>query len=109
MLTQDQWVLQTVAGYQLELTEVPTQARTLHKIRCLPESQNQIISEVLELLAKGVIVETIDSPRNYLFQIFLIEKKDGGQRPVINLKGPNQFVKIEHFKMEGLHLLPDLL
>ena len=24
VLTQDQWVLQTVAGYQLELTEVPS-------------------------------------------------------------------------------------
>ena len=32
-----------------------------------------------------------------------------GQRPVINLKGLNQFVRTEHFKMEGLHLLPDLL
>jgi len=29
--------------------------------------------------------------------------------PVINLKGLNQFVKTKHFKMEGLHLLPDLL
>ena len=33
----------------------------------------------------------------------------GRQRPVINLKGFNQFVKTEHFKMEGLHLLPDFL
>jgi len=109
VLTQDQWVLQTVAGYQLELTEVPTQARTPHMIKCSLESKNQITTEVLELLTKGAIVETIDSPRNYLSQIFLVEKKDGGQRPVINLKGLNQFVKTEHFKMEGLHLLPDLL
>ena len=28
---------------------------------------------------------------------------------MINLKGLNQFVKTEHFKMEGLHLLPHLL
>ena len=27
---------------------------------------------------------------------------------MINLKGLNQYVKVEHFKMEGLHLLPDL-
>ena len=40
---------------------------------------------------------------------FLVEKKDRRQRPVINLKGLNKFVKMEHFKMEGLHLLPDLL
>ena len=56
-----------------------------------------------------VVVETQAFPRSYLSQIFLVEKKDGGQRPVINLKGLYQFVKTEHFKMEGLHLLPDLL
>ena len=28
---------------------------------------------------------------------------------MINLKGLNQFIKTEYFKMEGLHLLPDLL
>jgi len=32
-----------------------------------------------------------------------------GQRPVINLKGLNSFIKIENFKMESLHLLPDLI
>ena len=26
-----------------------------------------------------------------------------------NLKGLNQYVKVEHFKMEGLHLLLDLI
>ena len=30
-----------------------------------------------------------------------MEKKGGGQRPVINLKGLNSFIKAEHFKMEG--------
>ena len=33
----------------------------------------------------------------------------GGQRPVINLKALNQFVQVEHFKMEVLHLLPHLI
>ena len=54
-------------------------------------------------------METHLSPDNYVSQIFLVEKKDGGQRPVINLKGLNQFMKMEYFKMEGLHLLPVLL
>jgi len=40
-------------------------------------------------------------------QVFLVEK-DGGQRPAINLKGLNQFVRQEHFNMKGLHLLTDL-
>ena len=28
---------------------------------------------------------------------------------MINLKGLNSFIRVEHFKMEGLHLLPDLI
>lgn len=36
-------------------------------------------------------------------------KKDGGQRLVVNLNCLNPNVKMEHFEMEGLHLLPDLL
>jgi len=35
--------------------------------------------------------------------------KEGGQRPVINLKALNRFVKHEQFKMEGLHILPSHL
>ena len=34
--------------------------------------------------------------------IFLVPKKDGGQRPVINLKAFNDFINPEHFKMEGI-------
>jgi len=49
-----------------------------------------------------------DGPRQICFPNFP-GRKDGGQRPVVNLKGLNQFVKVEHFKMEGLHLLPDLI
>ena len=100
VLTQDQWVLQTVAGYQLELTTTPYQTHVPHQIRCSPENKVQITTEVQELLDKGAILETQLTPQNFVSQIFLVEKKGGGQRPVINLKGLNQFVKTEHFKME---------
>ena len=36
-------------------------------------------------------------------------EKGSGQRPVVDLKCLNHYVKTEHFKMEDLHLLPDLL
>ena len=49
------------------------------------------------------------STGNYVSPLFLVEKKGRGQREVINLKGLNSFIEAEHFKMEGLHLLPDLI
>jgi len=54
---------------------------------------------VLELLNKGAIVETQQTPHNFVSQLFLVEKKDGGQRPVINLRSLNQFVKTKHFEV----------
>ena len=41
--------------------------------------------------------------------LFLVPKKDGGMRLVINLKSLNQFVPQHYFKMEGMHTLRDLL
>ena len=37
--------------------------------------------------------------------IFLVHKKDGCHRPVINLKNLNSFLNFQHFKMEGIDML----
>jgi len=60
-------VLQTVGGYWLELTKVPTQSRTPHKVRYSPESKSQITTEVLELLVKRAIVESKTSHPKFSF------------------------------------------
>ena len=41
--------------------------------------------------------------------LFLVPKKDGGTRPVVNLKCLNEYIVPHHFKMEGIHTLRDLL
>ena len=45
----------------------------------------------------------------FLSNLFLVKKKHGGMRPVINIKGLNQLVRTEYFKMERLHLLGTLV
>lgn len=45
----------------------------------------------------------------FFSRIFLITKKDGGSRPVINLRPLNQYIRYQHFKMEGMHVVRDLL
>lgn len=49
------------------------------------------------------------SPRQFVSQIFMVPKKDGTHRPVINLKALNKFVKHQHFKMDGPQVIKDLL
>ena len=41
--------------------------------------------------------------------MFLVTKKSGGKRPVLNLKPLNKFVPNQTFKMEGIHLVKDFL
>ena len=108
-VTQDQWVLQAIRGYQLELVQAPWQLRLMPTINCSIEQKEMISKEIRELLAKGVVVETTSSQEGFVSQIFLVTKKEGGQRPVINLKALNMFVKHEHFKMEELNILPNLI
>ena len=68
-----------------------------------------IREEMDNLLEKGAISEIYNPQDGYFSNLFLVPKKDGGQRPVINLKGLNHFVQYEHFKMEGIQTVKDLL
>ena len=108
-VTQDRWVLQAIGGYQLELVQTPWQIKPMPAINCAIGDKELISKEVKELLSKGAVVEIPPSQEGFVSQLFLVEKKEGGQRPVVNLKALNMFVKHEHFKMEGLHTLPDLI
>ena len=50
-----------------------------------------------------------ESCPGFYSQLFVVPKKDGGHRPIINLKKLNQFVKPQHFKMESINMLRDIL
>ena len=55
---------------------------------------------------RGCIGDTAWQPGRVLLKPI---PEDGGQRLVINLKPLNQFLQVEHFKMEGIHTLRDNL
>ena len=68
-----------------------------------------IDSEIASLFQKNAVCYADSEKDSFISNIFLVQKKGGGQRPVINLKDLNNFLRYEHFKMEGVHLLKDLL
>ena len=41
--------------------------------------------------------------------MFVVPKKDGGWRPIINLKRLNSYLEIPHFKMETIRSLRDVV
>ena len=61
------------------------------------------------MLQKGAIRRASFDPRQFISNLFIIPKKFGDLRPVINLKPLNEFVQYHHFEMEGLNTLLDLL
>ena len=111
LICKDPWRLQAIEGYQLDFTSLPYQSRYPQGIIHTQAESNLIENEVQDLLTKQAIhpVSVGQRQDEFVSNLFLVPKKGGGQRPVINLKHLNQFVKYEHFKMENIHMLRDLL
>ena len=102
LLTRDQFILEMFVGIQIPFTSVPHQSRvpplTFHN----QSEQVATDQEISEMLQKGAI--QVVSPMNgeFLSSVFLVKKKDGENRHVINLKELNSHVTYQHLKMEGL-------
>ena len=109
LITQDPWVLQTVQGFQLPLVGQPTQATAPPQLQLSLEQQDLVSTEVQAIIEKRAISGVRPDQRGFVSQIFLVPKKDGGHRPVVNLKALNKFIVEEHFKMEGFHMVKDLV
>ena len=79
----------------------------VHSPSFTPEERALIDEEVVSLLAKGAIHPVDPSTEGQVAHIFVVPKKDGGLRPVINLKPFNKAcLDPPHFKMEGV---PDVI
>jgi len=108
-LTSDSWVLEVVQGYHLELQQQPFQQAPAVTRPRSQEEQILMEREILELLRKKAIEEVSPSPDQFVSSLFLVPKKDGSYRPVFNLKPLNIFLKNQHFKMEGLPAVKELI
>ena len=108
-VTQDQWVLQVVEhGYRLDfaLPPPPTQVRST---RLRGEGRRVLLDEVDELLLKGAVesVPPGQEKDGFYSTYFTVPKKDGGIRPILNLRLFNRCLRQETFKMETLQsILP---
>ena len=109
VITRDPWVVNTIKGYQIDFLSKPYQRVIPHTPQYSVEQNQLIEEEVKELIGKEAILEVHNPRGGFYSNLFLVPKKDGGQRPVINLKALNSYVQTQHFKMEGIHTLKDLV
>ncbi|KAJ1143654.1 hypothetical protein NDU88_009959 [Pleurodeles waltl] len=108
-LTSDAWVLQTVSGFHIEFWGTPVQ-EVLSRPLVFSEADTTLIdSEVQDLLRKEAVRASVRHLRGFVSNLFLVEKKDKGFWPVINLRAFNEWVIYRHFKMECIHMLRDFV
>ena len=108
-LTQDPNILNIIQGFKIPFLEKPYQTKLPNPQVLNHEHSNLVREKVKEMLLKGEIQKVTQCRNQYISNIFLISKKDGGNRPVINLKHLNNFIPCQRFKMEGLNLLQSML
>lgn len=104
----ESWVLNTIQGFALEFTYPPLQSGPPHPPVSDRTSMVLIDLELNSLLTKGAI-EPASFPLLFVSNSFLVHKRLGAFRSVINLHPLNAFIIYCHFKIEGIHLLRDLL
>ena len=111
VVTQDTWVLKCIEGYTIDLVSPPVQHRAPQELTFPQEEKAHLAEEVEKMLKKQAIsvAPREHAAKGFLSQLFAVPQKDGGTRPIINLKGLNSFVQTVHFKMEGIHMVKDIL
>ena len=102
-------ILDIVNGYKILFILPSRQSRLPNFCQLTKETSDLVDQEVQDMLRKGTIVVSDHKEDQFLSSLFLVKKKDGGNRPVVNLKDLNRNIPYQHFKMEGLLLLKEML
>ena len=103
-ITEDQWILDVLEnGYAPEFQDSrPSLTREwFNHDSATPQNSALLQDQVRELLSKDAIEEVHDpSSLGHYSHVFLVPKKNGKLRPVINLKPLNRTLVCPTFKME---------
>ena len=110
-ITDDAFVLSVVAnGFTIHLADpLPGGVVRLSSPRMPPHTCRGIAREIAALFSRGVVERTADHPRLCLSPIFLVPKRSGKHRLILNLKRINSHIADARFRMETLKSILPLL
>lgn len=114
-LYQDTWqsmeapihILKIIQGYRIPFVEKPP-------LRCMYKNRNRLIttpaleSEINQMLEESVIEKAPSNP-GFLSIMFPVKKSDGSQRPVLNLKALNLYLRPKKFRLINVQKVPHFL
>ena len=88
-ITSDQWILRTIYGYQVELTDKPDQTFVLSPIQFsdLEEEEEAINKGIIYFIKKRIIEPVVQADAaEFISYIFVRPKLDGGITVILNIK-----------------------
>ena len=98
-ITEDSWVLSVIRkGYKIPFIRKPFLSPTPVFLR--QTESPALEEEVKELLLKGAVEKINPEDPGFYSRIFLVPKKNGKLRLIIDLSKLNSFLNIQSFKME---------
>lgn len=78
-------------------------------IRFSQDDMTEISLEISRLLSIGAISKCCHERGEFISNIFARKKQNGKTRVILNLKDLNSFLAYEHFKMEHINFVTDLI
>ena len=110
-ITNDQWVLSTTKeGSKLEFLSIPPFSG-VKETHLIVKKFTYFTTGGKTIVRKNVIepVPLHDIQRGFYSTFFLVPKKTGDLRPFINLRSLNRYLKKQHFKMDSLNSVLNLV
>ena len=97
-LTRDLNMLGITQGFQIPFKRKPSQkSKSLSETGMSKDQKILVNQEISDMLKKRAIRECQPHPNQFVSTLFLVGKKDGGNRPVINLKKLSKLIPYQRF------------
>ncbi|KAG0738623.1 hypothetical protein G6F57_012065 [Rhizopus arrhizus] len=107
-ITSHSWPLSVIQSwYQLQFVKKPSPWK-LKKIHHSPTDQMAVDAAIEKFIKAGIIYQSPTQNRDYLSNFFTIEEPMK-RRPILDCTNLNKFLQIQHFKMEGIPALRDII
>ena len=111
-LTDDPWILEVIAqGYALEFQDGPPRFNAVLNTPIRSGAGSVLLEEIGALCTKSAVetVPLIAQQEGFYSTYFTVPKKDGGIRPILNLKPFNCHLRKRPFKMETLQSIISIM
>ena len=109
-VTRDNFVLGSVQGHLIQFNRKPPLVRPTEKCEVqVPKGQQQEMNRQIQTLLKEGNIEEAPNNKGFFTYPFLIPKKNGKSRFIMNLKPLNRYIKCTKFKMTTLKQIRESL